>query len=150
MTTRADVNAFLSCQRIAVVGVSRSKNKFGNLAYRELRSKGFEVVPVHHEAAELEGDACVRDLASLPQPADGVLVVVPPARATEVVQQAHDAGIRRVWLQQGAQSDEAVQYCRDHGMQVVANECILMFAEPAGFVHRAHRWVANLFGRTPK
>jgi hypothetical protein len=108
------------------------------------------VVPVHQEAAELEGDACVPSLASLPEPADGVLVVVPPVRATEVVKQAHEAGIRRVWLQQGAQSEEAVRFCREHGMQVVANECILMFAEPAGFVHRAHRWVATLFGRTPR
>jgi len=150
MTTRADVNEFLSCQRIAVVGVSRSKKKFGNLAYRELKSKGFRLVPVHRDAEEIEGDTCVRDLASLPEPADGVLVVVPPAMATEVVRQAHVAGIRRVWLQQGAQSEEAVQFCRDHDMQVVANECILMFAEPAGFIHRAHRWAANLFGRTPR
>jgi uncharacterized protein len=150
MTTRADVNAFLACQRIAVVGVSRSKNKFGNLAYRELKSKGFRLVPVHRDAKEIEGDACVRDLASLPEPADGVLVVVPPAIANEVVREAHAAGIQRVWLQQGAQSEEAVQFCRDHDMQVVANECILMFAEPAGFLHRAHRWAANLFGRTPR
>ena len=150
MTTRADVNAFLASSRIAVVGVSRSKNKFGNLAYRELKSKGYRLVPVHPDAREIEGDACARDLEALPEPADGVLVVVPPARATEVVKQAHAAGIRRVWLQQGAQSDEAVRFCREHDMQVVANECILMLAEPAGFVHRTHRWVATLFRKTPR
>ena len=35
-------------------------------------------------------------------------------------------------------------------MSVIAGECILMFAEPAGFGHRAHRWVKGVFGQLPE
>lgn len=150
MTTRADVEDFLACERIAVVGVSRSGKKFGNTAYRELRAKGYAVVPVHPQAAEIEGDACAVDLSSVRPRADGVLIVVPPAQTEEVVRAAEAAGINRVWMQQGAQSEAAVAFCHEHGMRVVANECILMFAQPMGFVHRVHRWIAGAIGQLPR
>jgi len=34
-------------------------------------------------------------------------------------------------------------------MSVIAGECILMFAEPASFGHRAQRWVKGVLGRLP-
>ena len=150
MTTRSDVDDFLACERIAVVGVSRSGRKFGNTAYRELKAKGYQVVPVHPQASNIEGDRAVSSLAALDAPVDGVLIVVPPHETEQVVREAEAAGINRVWMQQGSQSDAAIEYCRERGMRVVANECILMFARPTGFVHRVHRWVAQAVGSAPR
>ncbi len=149
MTTKAAVNDFLTQKSLAVVGVSRSGGKFGNMAYRNLRQKGYRLFPVHPEAAEVEGDRCYPSLGDLPEPVDGVLVVVPPARTEQVVRDAAAAGIKRVWLQQGAASPKAVAYCREQGMDVVDGECILMFAEPTGLGHRMHRWVWRLLGKLP-
>ena len=33
---------------------------------------------------------------------------------------------------------------------VVHGECLLMFAEPAGLIHRAHRWVWGAIGKLPQ
>jgi len=150
MTSKAEVVDFVNQRSLAVVGVSRSGRKFGNVAYRELKAKGYRLVPVHPEAETLEGDRCARSLASLPAPVGGVLVIVPPSQAERVVGEASAAGIRRVWLQQGAESKAAIQLAEAKGMSVVAGECILMFAEPASFGHRAHRWVKGVFGRLPR
>ena len=150
MTTRADVDDFLACDRIAVVGVSRSGRKFGNAAYRELKAKGYQVIPVHPQADRIEGDACAASLADITPPADGVLIVVPPRETERVVRDAESAGINRVWMQQGSQSDAAVAFCHERGMRVVSNECILMFARPTGFFHKAHRWLAGAVGRLPR
>ena len=150
MTTRADIDDFLACDRIAVVGLSRSGKKFGRFAYRELKAKGYHLVPVHPQATEIDGDSCVASLGAIAPPVDGVLVVVPPAQSVAVVREAEQAGINRVWLQQGAQSEEAIRFCHEHGMRVVADECILMFARPTGFVHRAHRWIVGALGQVPR
>jgi predicted CoA-binding protein len=141
MATQTEIREFLSCRHLAVVGVSRHGRKFGNAAYRELKAKGYRVTPVHPDAERLEGDVAARSLRSLPTPADGVLIVVPPGQTEQVVREAADAGIRYVWMQQGSQSADAIRFCEEHGMRVIANECILMFAEPAGWIHRAHRWI---------
>ena len=150
MTSKAAVMDFVNQRSLAVVGVSRSGRKFGNTAYRELKAKGYRLVPVHPDAETLEGDPCARSLADLPTPVGGVLVIVPPDQAERVVGEVIAAGIPRVWLQPGAESVAAIRLAESRGISVIAGECILMFAEPAGFGHRAHRWLKGVFGRLPR
>lgn len=149
MTVRAAVEEFLEQKTLAVVGVSRSGKKFGNAAARELRKKGYRVIPVHPVADEIDGERCYANLRELPEQVGGVLVVVPPSETERVVRDASDAGIGRVWMQQGAQSDTAIEYCNDRGISVVHGECILMFAEPTGG-HKLHRWIWKVLGKLPK
>lgn len=147
--TKAAVNDFLSQRTLAVVGVSRSGKKFGNAATRELRNKGYRMLPVHPEAETIDGERCYPSLRQLPEQVAGVLIVVPPEQTEQVVREAADAGIRHVWMQQGAESKTAIDFCRERGMSVVHGECILMFAAPTG-AHRLHHWVWRLFGKLPK
>jgi uncharacterized protein len=149
MTARADVDAYLSNVAMAVVGVSRSGKKFGNMALRELRAKGYRVYPVHPSASAIDGVACVRRFADLPERVDAALIVVPPREALGVVRDAAAAGIHYVWLQQGAESPEVLELCRVLRITVVSGECILMFAAPTSF-HRLHRTLWRLLGKLPK
>ena len=103
---------------------------------------------MHPQADLVDGERCFRSLADLPEPVDAVLVVVPPEQALGVAREAAQAGIRRVWLQQGAQSPQVIQACAELGLETVAGECILMFARPTG-VHKAHKWVWGLLGKLP-
>jgi len=150
MTSNADIKDFLAQHTLAVVGVSRSGKKFGNIAYRELKAKGYRLFAVHPVAESVEGDPAYPSLAALPEKPGGVLVVVPPDQSEKVVKQAREAGITRVWLQQGAESQTAIKYCQDNGIRLVHNECIMMFAEPIPFFHNVHRWIWGLFGKLPK
>lgn len=43
MTTKADIQEFISQEKIALVGVSRTEGKFSNAAYKELKTKGYKV-----------------------------------------------------------------------------------------------------------
>ena len=149
MTTRAAVSDFVAQRRLAVVGLSRQGRKFGNLAFKELKSKGYKLYPIHPQAETIEGEHCFKTFSALPEPVDGVLIVVPPPQTEQVVRDAAAAGIKRVWMQQGAESSEAINFCQTHGMSVVHGECILMFTEHAAFMHRAHRWVWGLLGKLP-
>ena len=149
MTSRALVEDFVAQRRLAVVGASRSGKKFGNAVVRELTAKGYAVTPVHPTAETIDGLPCASSLLGLHDAVDGVVVVVPPAHAVDVVHEAADAGIRRVWLQQGAGSPEALALAAEKGLSAVDGECILMFAEPVTSFHRFHRWVWNLLGKAP-
>lgn len=149
MTTRAAIDGFLGGKRLALAGASRGGRKFGNNALRELRAKGYEVVPVHPHADAIDGVPCARTLADLPPGIESLLLCVPPAQTERLVGEAAAAGIRRVWMQQGAQSPGAIAFCEANGIAVVHGECVLMFAEPAGWLHRAHRGLRRVFGRMP-
>lgn len=149
MSRKVDVDDFLAQKIMAVVGVSRGGKKFGNVVLRDLKDKGYRVFPINPHAEAIDGQRCYPNLSALPETPDGVVTVVPPATTEEVVKQAWAAGIRRVWMQQGSESEAAIRYCRDNGMTVIDGECILMFAEPAAFYHRFHRWVWKVLGKLP-
>lgn len=149
MTSKTAVSDFLAQKTLAVVGVSRQGGKFGNTAYNELKAKGYRVLAVHPQAESVEGDPCYPNLAVLPEAVGGVLIVVPPVETEKVVQEAAAASIRHVWIQQGAESEAAIRFCQENGLNAVYGECILMFAEPTAFGHRLHRWIWGLLGRLP-
>jgi hypothetical protein len=149
MNSKKLVEDFIAQNKIAVVGVSRKKTKFGNAIYKELKQKGYNVFPVNPHITTFEGDACYPDLHSLPEKVDAVIINVPPAQTEKVAREAKKSGINKVWLQQGSQSDEAVKFCEENGIDCVSNECILMFAQPSAFIHRVHRWVWGVLGKLP-
>lgn len=149
MTSKKIVEEFLIQKKIAVVGVSRTKTKFGNAIYKELKQKGYDVFPVNPNLQTFEGDVCYPDLLSIPDRTDAVVINVPPMQAEKVIREANQAGIKKVWLQQGSQSDSAVKYCEENGIDCISNECILMFAQPSAFIHRAHKWILGVLGKLP-
>jgi hypothetical protein len=150
MVTKAMIDEFISQLSLAIVGVSRKANKFGNIAFKELKMKGYQLYLVHPSGEVIEGVQSYPSLKELPQKVGGVLVSVPPAQVEKVVREAHEAGIERVWLQQGAASQDAIQYCQQNGMSVVYGQCILLYAQPMKFFHKPHRWVMQAFGQLPK
>jgi predicted CoA-binding protein len=149
MTSKKLVEDFIAQKNVAVVGVSRKKSKFGNYIYKELKKKKYQVFAVNHNLEFAEGDKCYPDLSSIPEKLDSVVINVSPSKAVNVIKDANTVGIKKVWLQQGSQSDRAIQFCKENNIDCVSNECILMFAEPAGFIHRAHRWIWGVAGKLP-
>lgn len=146
---RAAIDDFVQQKRLAVVGVSHTGKRFGAIAYKTLKQLGYELTPVHPAADTIMGDRAAKSLATLPHPVDGVVVIVPPQQSAAVVREAAQAGISRVWLQQGAESDEAIAVAEQSGLSVVHHQCVLMFANNTGFPHSTHRFILKLFGRLP-
>ena len=150
MATKQEVTEFLSQKTLAVVGVSRSKEKFSNGVYRELKAKGYRVFPVNPNAQTIDGDPCYPNLAALPEPVGGAVVIVPRTEVDAVVKDVVKAGIPRVWIQQQAETKAAIEYCQASGISVIYNECVLMFAEPSAFFHKMHKFVKGVTGGLPK
>lgn len=141
------IQDFINGKRIAVVGVSRNKEKFGNMAFTELAARGYQVFPVHPTAQEILGARCYPNLTALRGQVDGALVVVGSEQAASVLREAAAIGLKNVWLQQGAESPEVLTLARDLGLNLVAKKCVLMYAPPVRSFHGAHRFFARLFGQ---
>jgi predicted CoA-binding protein len=49
------IQDFIECKRLAVIGASRTGDKFGNMAFKELQERDYQVFIVHPEADEIDG-----------------------------------------------------------------------------------------------
>jgi predicted CoA-binding protein len=109
---------------------------------------------VNPNASQLEGAACYPDLASIPADLDGVVVATHPDVSVDVVRQAAERGIPRVWLHrsfgQGSVSEAAVQECGKAGIACIVGGCPLMYCEPVDLGHRCFRAVLGWLGRVPR
>ena len=155
-TFDAKVHDFLAQRRIAVAGVSRgnSQHAASNLIYRRLKSTGHDVFAVNPHMPSFDGDRCYPDVRSIPGGVDGVVVVTRPETTAQIVRDCNDAGVRRVWMHQSlakgsSVSPEAVEYCRQHDISVIAGACPMMFGPGADFGHTCMRWFLKLTGRPP-
>jgi uncharacterized protein len=136
---------FVALKTLAVVGVSRTRG-FGNTLFRHLQRRGYRVFPVNSQADTVEGQPCYRRLDDLPEPVAGVVAVVPPAQTQSIVEDCARLGIKHVWIEQGAESDQALAFCRERGIAAISDQCLLMYTG-AGFPHSLHRWVAKMRGK---
>lgn len=121
------ISDFVNRRVWAVVGASRDRSKFGNRIFLDLRDAGYTVYPVNPKGGELAGDKVYASLADLPQPPEVIDLVVPPAITEQVVKDAHELGLTRVWMQPGAESEAAIAYCQEHGLQVVHGACAMVW-----------------------
>ncbi len=136
---------FLAQKTLAVVGVSRTHG-FGNSLYDELKKKGYQVYAINRAADSIKGEKCYHSLSELPAPVDGVVSCVPPVETRKVVEDCAKLGIKRVWMQYGSQSDEAIEFCKANGIQEVHKACVFMYAQPTG-MHKCHQVVWKLIGK---
>ncbi len=148
-------NEFLSHRRIAVAGVSRHPaGHGGNLVYQRLRSRGYQVYAVNPHATTVEGDPCYPDLQSIPGGVEVVVIATNPAASESVARQCSELEITRVWMHrslgQGSVSDATADYCRTHGITVIAGGCPLMFGPTADFGHKCMAWIGKLSGSVPR
>ena len=149
-------NGGLAQKRIAVAGVSRndSHHPAANLVYRGLKNTGHDVFAVNPHMQSFDADRCFPDLRSIPGGADGVVIITRPETAERIGRECSDAGVRRVWMHSSVAkgssvSPEAIEYCREHDITVLAGACPMMFGPGVDFGHRCMRLVIKLSGRLP-
>lgn len=146
---------FLANKRVAVTGVSRNPKGHGsNVVYQRLRDRGYEVFAVNPNAEEVEGDRCYRDLGSISDGVDAVVIGTRPEIAEETMRECADLGIKHVWMHRGpgagSVSPAAADYGRERGIAVIDGGCPCMFGPTADFGHKAMRAIFTLSGNVPR
>jgi predicted CoA-binding protein len=122
-----EIAAFLAAGSFAVVGASADRSKYGNKVLRCYLQHGLPVVAVNPKLAEVEGVASFASLRDVPADVRAVSVVAPPAGAPRLVEDAIARGLRHVWVQPGAEHEDAIARARAAGLAVIAGgPCLLV------------------------
>ena len=149
MVTLKQVDEFLGSGPIAMAGVSRNPKKFGFAAFKELKEKGMNVIPINPYADEIHGSKVYHDIKSLPSDVKGLIVMTNKGQTAGVIREAKEKGIKQIWIQQMAESKEALKELEGSGINYITKECILMHYKPSS-IHKFHSAINKLFRRFPR
>ena len=114
-------------RRIAVVGATNAVHKYGSIILKDLRAKGFTVVPVNPKETEVDGLSCHASVDDAAVPIDIIDFVVPPDVSLTVVQALDPKKHRVLWFQPGS-FDQRVLKAAERFEHVVAGPCIMVEA----------------------
>ncbi|OQY16212.1 MAG: CoA-binding protein [Desulfobacteraceae bacterium 4572_35.1] len=127
MAITQQINDFLTATVFGVVGASTNRAKFGNKVLRCYQNNELRVIPVHPSEQQIEGIDCVATINDLPTDVVSISIITPPHITEKIVVDAAAKGIKNIWMQPGAESSVAIQYCQDHNINVIADgSCLLV------------------------
>ena len=141
------IDSFFSPKNMAVVGVSHSRESMGNAIVKTLFKSGYKVFPIHPDGGNIGGISCLKSLEELPVGVSSLVVATSPKNASEIVELARNAGIKKIWFQQGANFRGIVEKAKESGMVVISRKCVLLYAQPVSGIHSVHRFFAQIFRR---
>jgi len=149
MVTLKQINEFIGSQPIALVGVSRNPKKFGYIAFKELKEKGMNIIPVNPAADEIMGIKSYSNVTMLPSDIQSIIIMTKKDKTASVIRDAKEKGIKHIWIQQMAESKEALAELTDSKIDYITGECILMHYNPHS-IHKFHGNLKKFFRSFPK
>ncbi len=113
---------------LAVVGATDHPTKYGGIIYRDLKAKGYPVFAVNPYRETVDGDQCWPSVKDLPETPTIVVLVVPAKRGLGVLEDCAEAGVKNIWVQPGASSNELMDSMDRHGFDWLAEACVMVRA----------------------
>ena len=121
------IEKFLAAKSYAVAGASNRQHKYGNKVFRALLASGRETYPLNPAQDEIEGHQAYSSIADLPLVPEALSIITPPEVTRKVVADAIAAGVKHIWMQPGAEDEQASESARDAGIKVIDDgSCILV------------------------
>lgn len=110
----------------AVVGSTHDTSKWAYKVFHKLHSRGYNVFPVNPKQDEVDGVKCYHSLNEIEEPIDVISLIINSKAGLEVVEQAKEKGIKNIWCQPGAESQELIEKAKSYGINIIHNECVLV------------------------
>jgi predicted CoA-binding protein len=119
-------------QVIVIIGASQDRGRYSNKAVRAWTNRGWTVVPVHPKHDEVEGLKAFPSVDQVPGAVDVASFYVPPEVGIKVLDAVAKKGIKEVYLNPGAESDELVAKAQSLGLETHVACSILAIGESPG------------------
>jgi len=106
-------------RRVAVIGASTDRRKYGNKAVRAFVSQGYDVVPVNPHEASIEGLTSYPSVLAVPGAIDMATMYVPPDVGMQVIEDIARKDIPEVWFNPGSESDALIARAQALGLNAI-------------------------------
>lgn len=109
---------------IAVVGLSNNPDRPSYEIADYMQKAGYRIIPVNPTIKEALGEKAYASLRDVPQRVDVVQIFRRPEDVPPIVDDAIAIGAKVVWMQPGAENEEAAARAEAAGLKAVVGACM--------------------------
>ena len=132
----SSLRAFFEPKGVAIIGASTKPNKLSYGILENLVKCGFQgrIYPVNPKGGEILGVPVYINVASVPDPVDLAIIVLPVEMTLTTLQECADRGIKNaVIITSGfkevggagaALESQVLSFAREHGMRIIGPNCV--------------------------
>ncbi|GFZ33366.1 CoA-binding protein [Clostridium zeae] len=99
-----------------VIGDVENNEKYASRILAKFSANGYNVSGVNPRAKTKDAYKSIKEV---PYHIDAVDLCINPKSGIELVKEADELGIKHVLIQPGAESEEILSYCKEHGIEAV-------------------------------
>lgn len=107
-----------------MVGLSDNPDRDSYEIASYLQQAGYRIIPVNPKIQTVLGEQAYKSLRDVPERIDVVQIFRRPEEVPAVVEDAIAIGAKIVWMQPGAENDEAAGRAEAAGLRAVAGACM--------------------------
>jgi uncharacterized protein len=115
--------------KVAIIGASNQRDKFGNKAVRAYVAHGHSVYPVNLRERTIEGLPVYRSILDIPVDLDATLVYVPPEVTFKLLSAIARKGPGSLYLNPGSEDDAVVARASELGLKPILACSILAIGD---------------------
>lgn len=116
-----------SVKTIAVLGLSPDSTKDSYRVAEYLQNAGYTIIPVYPKEETILGQKVYRSLEEIPFSVDMVNIFRKPDALQMIAESCVKRGdVKVFWAQKGIVNNEAAEFARNAGMEVVQNHCSMV------------------------
>jgi predicted CoA-binding protein len=104
---------------VAIIGASNVHAKYGNKAVRAYLRQGWQVYPVNPNETEVEGLKAYSTVTDIPGDVDRASLYVPASVGVTLLDDIKRKGVRELYVNPGAESDELLEKAEQLGLDAV-------------------------------
>jgi predicted CoA-binding protein len=105
--------------RVAVIGASSDRAKYGNRAVRAYLRQGWTVYPVNPHERAIEGLAAYANIEAIAAPVDRASLYVPAEVGRTLLAGIARKGVGELFVNPGAESDDLLREAERLGLEVI-------------------------------
>ena len=121
-----NIEEFKEKKTWAVVGSVHDHEKYAYKIYNFLKRKGYKVYPVDPSGDMVDEEKSYKTLTDLPEIPEAVDMVINPIKGSKFVDEANTLGIKYIWFQPGAESNDIIEKANSLITNVISNHCVMV------------------------
>lgn len=115
--------------KIAIIGASNNKEKYGNKAVRAYKKQGHSVYPVNPREKTIEGLRAYKSILDIPGEIERASIYLPHEIGITIIEEIAEKGVKEVFLNPGSESKELIEKAEKLGLNVIIACSILDIGE---------------------
>lgn len=104
---------------VAVIGASNNRKKYSNKALRAYLMSGHKVYPVNPKEESVEGIKSYKSILDIEDKIDRATLYVPPQVGIKIIDEIARKGVKELYINPGAESDELVEKAKKLGLNPI-------------------------------